>query len=124
MIGLRKNVASQKIRVFAFDRTNGEPETGDAANITCKVAKDWGAASALTDTNPTEVEDGFYLFDLTASETNATVLEFYPQSSTTDIQVIYVPSTYTQNLDGDADAMTRLKRWALSLPPTGTPWNG
>jgi hypothetical protein len=88
-----KNVTGQKIRVFAFNRLTNEPETGDAANITGKVAKDHAAAAAITDTNPTEVEDGYYLFDLTQAETNADVLDFYPESSTGDVQVIAVPGT-------------------------------
>jgi hypothetical protein len=29
-----------------------------------------------------------------------------------------------QSIDGSADAATRWKRWALSLPPTNTAWNG
>lgn len=93
MAGLQKNVSGQKVRVFAFDRTDNTPKTGDAANITGKVAKDWAAAAAITDTNPTEVEDGYYLFDLTQAETNADVLDFYPESSTADVQVIAVPGT-------------------------------
>jgi hypothetical protein len=93
MSGIQKNVASQKFRVFAFDVTTNEPVTGDAANITCKVAKDWAAAGAVADTNPTETEDGFYLFDLTQAETNANVLDFYPESATADVQVVAVPGT-------------------------------
>lgn len=93
MSGLRKNVAGQKWRVFAFDATTNAPKTGDAANITAKIALDWGAAGAVTDTNPTETEDGYYLFDLTQAETNADVLDIYPESSTADIEVIGVPGT-------------------------------
>jgi hypothetical protein len=88
-----KNVSGQKIRVFAFDKTDASAKTGDAANITGKVAIDHGTATAITDTNPTEVEDGYYLFDLTQAETNGDVLDFYPQSSTADIAVIGVPGT-------------------------------
>lgn len=88
-----KNKAGQKVRVFAFNRTTNQPVTGDAANITCKVAKDWGSATALGDTNPAEVEDGFYLFDLTQAETDAEVLDFYPESSTSDVMVIATPGT-------------------------------
>lgn len=93
MSGLLKNTASQKWRVFAFDRTTNAPVTGDAANITAKIAKDWGSATATNDTNPTEVEDGFYLFDLTQAETNANWLDLYPESSTSDVQVIGVPGS-------------------------------
>ena len=65
---MQKNVAGQKWIVFAFNRLNGSPKTGDAAQITCKVSADHGAAGALTDTNPTEIEDGFYMFDYTSSQ--------------------------------------------------------
>jgi len=93
MAGLEKNVASQKWVVFAFDRTDNTPKTGDAANITGKIALDWGARNAITDTNPTEQEDGFYAFDLSQAETNGDVLNIYPESSTADIQVVGVPAT-------------------------------
>ena len=92
MSGLQKNVASQKWRVFAFD-ADGAPVTGDAANITAKIAKDYGAATAITDTNPTETEDGYYVFDLAQAETNADVLNSYPESSTSGVQVIGDPGT-------------------------------
>ena len=93
MSGLQKNVASQKYRVFAFDTTDGTAKTGDAAQITAKIDKDWAGAGATDDTNPTEVEDGYYLFTLTQAETNADVIDFYPESSTGSIQVIGVPGT-------------------------------
>ena len=85
---MKKNIAGQKVRIFAFNRTTNVPVTGDASNITCKVSKDNGAATALGDVNPTETEDGYYLFDLTQSETNAETLDFYPESSTPNVQVI------------------------------------
>lgn len=90
-MGLEKNVASQKWMVFAFDRTNNQPKTGDAANITAKIRKDFGAATALGDVNPAEIEDGYYEFDLTQAEVNAKVLDNLPESSTANIQVIGVP---------------------------------
>lgn len=83
-----KNVAGQKIRVFAFDRATAAPVTGDAANITCKVSLDSATATALADVNPTETEDGYYLFDLAQSETNANTLDFYPESSSDGVQVV------------------------------------
>ena len=96
-MGFQKNVASQKWLVFAFDRTDNTPKTGDAAQITAKVRKDYGTAPAVGDTNPTEVEDGYYEFDLTQAETNADVLDLLPESSTSDIQVIGVPGrVFTQ----------------------------
>lgn len=91
-----KNVASQVYTVFAFDRTDNTPKTGDAANITCVLSIDGGALAALSDTNPTETNattaKGYYTFTLTAAEANGDTLRFFPASSTSDIQVIGLPA--------------------------------
>lgn len=92
-----KNVAGQKLRVFAFNVTTNRPVLTDGANITCKVSKDNDNPVALGDTNPTEVEDGYYLFDLTQDETNANTLDFYPESSTDNVVVI-VPNFTRQTV--------------------------
>ena len=106
-MGLKKNVASQKWTVFAFNRNTNVPVTGDAANITADISKDYAAEVATNDINPTEVVRGYYRFDLTQDETNADVLELFPQSSTADVQVIGVPGTQTTGGDimaaGDID---------------------
>jgi len=91
-MGFQKNVAGQKWRVFAFDRTDNTPKTANAAQITAKIAIDDGTRTAITDTNPTETEDGFYLFDLTQAETNGDKLSIYPESATADIQLVGSPS--------------------------------
>lgn len=78
------------LKVFAFNRTNNAPVTGDAANITCRFSLDGGARSPIADTNPTELEDGYYLFDVTSGETNGITADFFPESTTLDVQVIPV----------------------------------
>ena len=88
---LQKNVAGQKWIVFAFDRTDNVPKAGDAANITANLRIDGGGADATDDTNPTELEDGYYVFDLTQAETNGDNIVILPASSTGDIQVIGCP---------------------------------
>lgn len=88
-----RNTASQKWRVFAFNRTTGAPVTGDAANITAKISGDYGAAVALADTNPEETEDGYYLFDFTQAETNFGNIAIYPESSSPDVQVLGDPTS-------------------------------
>ena len=88
---MQKNVASQKWIVFAFDRTDNTAKTGDATNITANLRLDGGAANGVDDTNPTELEDGYYVFDITQAETNADLILISPQSSTSNIQVIGVP---------------------------------
>jgi len=86
-----KNVASQYWIVFAFDRTDNTPKTGDAGNITAKIKINNAAAGASDDTNPTEIEDGYYVFTLTQAETNGDMLSILPESTTANIQVIGCP---------------------------------
>lgn len=96
-----KNTASQKLRVFAYDSTTNLPKSGDSANITAYVSKDYGAVTVLTDTSATEEDatnaKGFYLFDLTQAETNADTLGFSAKSATANIVVVAVPAVvYTR----------------------------
>src|SRR5210317_380626 len=90
-----KNTASQKWVVFAFEDeggTNpGEPKTGDAANITANLRLDGGAANGVDDVNPTELEGGYYVFDITAAESNADNIVIAPSSVTANVNVIGVP---------------------------------
>lgn len=78
------------IKVFAFNRTNNNPVTGDAANITCQYDLDGIGLLALADTNPTEKELGYYVFNVNAAECNGTTVDFYPESTTSNVQVIVV----------------------------------
>jgi len=88
---LQKNVASQKWVVFAFDDTDNSAKTGDAGNITANLRIDGAAADGVDDTNPTELEDGYYIFDLTQGETNGDYILICPASTTANIQVIGCP---------------------------------
>jgi hypothetical protein len=94
---MQKNVASQKLIVFAFDATTNLPKTGDAGNITAYVDKDFGGVTVLGDTSATEMDStnakGYYQFDLTQAETNADILFFSAKSVTGSIVVIAVPAT-------------------------------
>lgn len=93
---MKKNVAGQKWLVFAFGGTGhaneGQPILSDAANITAKIGIDYGTLAATNDVNPTEVEDGYYEFDLTQAETNGYRLFLTPESSTANVEVIGVPA--------------------------------
>ena len=84
-----KNITSQKLAVYAYTASTGAAKTGDAANITAFLSKDWGAAAAITDTNPTELDavnmPGWYVFDLAQAETDAEVLIVAPQSATAGV---------------------------------------
>jgi hypothetical protein len=88
------------LKVFAFNRTNNAPVTGGASQITCKVSLDGGARVALADTNPTEMEDGYYLFDVTAAENNGITADFFPESAVMNVQVI--PVEHGRYLDSPA----------------------
>jgi len=101
---MKKNVAGQKVLVFAFTIADGK-KTGDAANITCKVSKDNGERIDLTDNVAVETEGGFYLFSLTQEETNADTLDFYPVSSTANVEVI-VPNHDRQTVDESTTSTT------------------
>jgi len=88
-----KNTANQKWRVFAYDRTTGAAKTGDAANISATINKDYAGEVATNDAAPTEVAHGFYDFDLTQAETNAYHLSLDPISGTANIDVVGCPVT-------------------------------
>lgn len=95
-----KNTAA-KFMVFAFDTTNSTAKTGDAANITCYVSKDYGTVTVLADTSATEMDStnakGYYLFDAAQGETNGDCLMISAKSTTANIAVIGAPAViYTR----------------------------
>lgn len=91
--------------VFAFDATTNVPKTGDAANITAYVSKDYGTVTVLADTSATEMDatnaPGYYLFDAAQGETNADCLMVSGKSATSNIKVIGAPAViYTRPTTG------------------------
>jgi len=88
---MKKNMAGQKVAVFAWDKANNCAKTGDAANITAEISLDGGASAAVTDTNPTELDatdhPGIYLFDLSQAETNADLVVITAVSSSDDVHL-------------------------------------
>ena len=99
-----KNVASQKLVVYAYDTSADTPKTGDAANITIQISKDGGACAASNDTNPTELDSadakGIYIFDLLQAESNCDLFIGSPVSSTGNI-VIEPVIVYTTDIVTD-----------------------
>jgi hypothetical protein len=87
-----RNTASQKIALFVFDTSTGLAKTGDGANLTFYVNKDWAGSNPLGDTSATEIDNtkapGWYLFDLTQAETDADALLFTGKSTTSLITVV------------------------------------
>jgi len=86
-----KNVASQKIAIYAYDAVNETAKTGDAAQITAQISLDGEATAATNDASPTELDStdapGIYLFDMTQAETNADLVVLSSVSSTDDIVI-------------------------------------
>ena len=101
-----KNVASQKIAVFAWDTDDSTEKTGDAANITAQISKDGAATAATNDVNPTELDatdaPGIYIFDMTQAETNADMVILFAKSATSDIKIEPV-NIYTDTLQSVAN---------------------
>lgn len=123
---MQKNVAGQKWRVFAYDRTTQIPKTGDAANITAVISIDGAAAGATNDVNPTELSGGFYEFSLTQAETNGSELLIIASSVTSSIQVIGAPATVTTtpiswptDIVQTGDAFARIGAAGASLTSIG-----
>ncbi len=84
-----KNIASQKLAVYAYDKISGLPKTGDAANITAQISKDGAATAATNDVNPTELDStdapGIYIFDMLQAETNTDLIVLSAVSATTGV---------------------------------------
>lgn len=116
-----KDVAGQKLAVFAWDAANGAAKTGDAAQITGQISKDGAATAATNDANPTELDatdaPGVYLFDMTQAETNADLIVLQAASSTADIEfrpvIIYTKTaapTVAEILAGTVEGTLELKQ--------------
>ena len=99
---LYKNVASQKLSVFAWDSSAGVAKTGDAAQITATLYIDGASNGATNDTNPTEVGGGEYVFDLTQAETNGNLITVVAASSTDYIEIYPVRA---RTIPGDSTAL-------------------
>lgn len=111
-MALYKNTASQKIAVYAYTASTGAAKTGDAAQITGYISKDWAAAAQITDTNPTELDatnmKGWYVFDLAQAETNANVIVVSAVSSTSGVLVDQYQVFTQASVDQTGDAYARL----------------
>lgn len=84
-----KNVASQKIAVYAYDTAANGAKTGDAANISAQISIDGAATAPTDDVVPTELDaadaPGVYIFDMTQAETNGDLIILSAISSTGNI---------------------------------------
>lgn len=122
---MRKNTAG-KLLVYAYGAaahaSPGDPITGDAAQITGVVRIDGAAANTIDDTNPTELTLGYYMFDLTATETNGDHLAFIIDSSTANVNVRAAPEyDYTSGtIDVDASGRVNVGKVFDTTQTTGT----
>jgi len=86
-----RNIAGQRLPIFAYDITTGNPVAGDAANITATISRDGGAPVPTSDANPTELDaaqaPGIYYFEMTQEETNAGVIVLYATSPTPNVEI-------------------------------------
>jgi hypothetical protein len=87
-----RDAANQRWWVYAFDVSTGLPKTGDASNITATIFQNNGSSVGTDDTNPNELGNGFYTFDLTQAETAAHTITLIPVSSTENISVVPCPA--------------------------------
>ncbi len=91
-----RNVAGT-VKAFAFNATNNQPVTGDVANITGQLSKDGGAFAPLAGAK-SELGGGFYLFQTTAAERDATTCDYIFASTTPNVIVNSAEQTrYTRN---------------------------
>lgn len=123
-----KNVASQKILVYAYDTAADGPKTGDAANITAYISLDCGTPAQSNDVNPTELDatnmQGFYYFDLTQAETNCDLFALSPVSATANIKLEPIslfttpPNFNALGIESDGD-LTKVNTLDGHTPQTG-----
>ncbi len=116
-----KNVASQKVAVYAWNNAAGAEKTGDAGNITAQISIDGGVTAATNDVNPTELDatdaKGVYIFDMTQAESNGDLIIISPVSSTTDI-VLRSVFIYTQTVMKGTDGANTTVPDAAGTAPT------
>ena len=117
---MQKNTANQKWIVYAWDTTDLSPKTGDALNIIANLRIDGASANPVDNTNPTELEDGYYVFDVTQTESNGDLLLIAPASSTGSIQVRGVPEAlYTSSFTPGDFEVTLTIRTIGETPVSG-----
>lgn len=109
-----KNTAGQKWVVVAIDLLERIPMLGDAANLSATISKDGGNYVALDDTNPVELGEGRYVFDLTQAETNCDRFHIYPVSSTASVVVGNEEGNYTTEVRPSNTAIAAAVRTELA----------
>lgn len=121
---------SYVLHFYAYN-SDGTPKTGDASNITVRIAKDNGNLTAATNT-PQEVDatnaPGVYRITLTATEMDANSVLVVPKSSTSGVQCtvanIITERGVTTGIKAKTDQMTfTAGGYIYSAPQTGVHLN-
>ena len=84
---MQKNVASQKVLVYAYNKLTGAAVTGDSGNFTKLVSKDGGATSSGGGSFTEVVGTGYYAYAPTQAETNCDLFLLVTASSTANVIV-------------------------------------
>lgn len=100
-----KNIAGQKLTLYAVDAGTGLPKTGDAANMVFYASQDDSSYAAIASNSGVPTEDdsthaqGLYSILLSQAETNGLKLKFSGKSTTSNVvvmpAVIYTVTTIT-----------------------------
>lgn len=116
-----KNIANQKIVIYAHNTLTDKPETGDSENIIAYIAKDAGSIAQSNDLHPTELDGtnmkGLYVFDLIQEESNADVVILSAISTTTNVNIEPV-IIHTQTTMRGTDGANTIVPDAAGVLPT------
>lgn len=124
-----RNVAGQKITMYARNTSTGAPVTGDDPNMTPRVAIDGsGTPTVLSTTTVVEWSSakcpGLYYIQPTAAETNGEDVAYYITSTTANVECYRLFSTYpasfsTQWISGGGGSVIIGDRTGMELASTG-----
>jgi hypothetical protein len=99
---MKKNVASQKVVVYAYDSVTGAAKASDSGNFTDTVSKD-GASFSGGGGSYVEIGNGYYTYAPTQAETNCDIFILHTTSSTASIEVedivIYTDADLNAKID-------------------------
>jgi hypothetical protein len=94
---MQKNVAGQKVVVYAYDDITGDAKTGDNSNLSGTVSKDTGSFSSAGGSFA-EIALGYYSYSPTTAETNCDVFLLSTVSTTANVLLDGV-IVYTTQVD-------------------------
>jgi hypothetical protein len=110
---LYKNVASQKLPIYAYVLATGAPVTGHASDITCQISKDYGSHAATGTAHPTELDStnlpGWYYFPLTQAETNCDCLIASPVDGNVSPAIIQPVKIETLKVTANGNLLASLQ---------------